>query len=73
MFQTTNFKELTQQRLYTDTTKAENHYVSYAQVSSVIIVEGDADDHEELKINGYADNFYLSDEEFPVVGEVNFT
>ena len=47
--------------------------MSYAQISSIIVVEGEADDHLNLRINGGVDNIILADEELPAVGEVTFT
>ena len=49
-----------------------NYYVSIAQISSIIIVEGNADDHNLLTLNGLTSNIELDDEEMPVIGEVIF-
>ena len=64
------FQRLTQQIMRTTT--ASSYYVSYAQISSVILVEGEADDHKNLLINGGIENIPLENEELPVLGTVTF-
>lgn len=67
------FKKLTNKILGNVKGSKRSYYVSYAQISSIIIVEGEADDHSNLLINGKADNIVLADEELPVLGTVTFT
>ena len=65
------FQRLTQ-RIMTSGENRKNYYVSYAQISSIIIVEGEADDHNNLTINGDKENIILADEELPTIGTVTF-
>lgn len=69
----TYFKKLTNKILSGGVKSRKIYYVSYAQISSIIIVEGEADDHLGLRINGGIDNITLADEELPVLGTVTFT
>lgn len=46
--------------------------VSIAQIGSVIIVEGGADDYFDLRLNGESDNIPLDYDELPIINEVNF-
>ena len=66
------FKKLTNKILSSGRNSRKSYYVSYAQISSIIIVEGEADDHLNLRINSGIDNIILADEELPVLGTVNF-
>ena len=67
------FRKLTTRIMSSGKNSRKNYYVSYAQISSVILVEGEADDHIDLKINGSTENINLEDEELPVLGTVTFT
>lgn len=67
------FKKLTNGIMITGKSARKSYYVSYAQISSIILVEGEADDHIGLKINGGYDNILLEDEELPAIGTVTFT
>ena len=67
------FKNLTNKILTSSRNARKKYYVSYAQISSIIVVEGEADDHIGLLINGGVDNIQLEDEELPTIGEVMFT
>ena len=67
------FKKLTNKILSSGKNSRKVYYVSYAQISSIIVVEGEADDHLNLRINGGVDNIILADEELPVLGTVTFT
>ena len=67
------FKKLTNKILSSGKKARKQYYVSYAQISSIIVVEGEADDHLNLKINGGVENIILADEELPAIGEVTFT
>ena len=66
------FKKLTNKILSSGKNSAKNYYVSYAQISSIIVVEGEADDHLNLKINGGTENILLEAEELPTLGTVTF-
>ena len=46
--------------------------MSYAQISSIILVEGEADDHTNFTINGGKENIMLEDEELPIIVTVTF-
>lgn len=50
-----------------------SEYVAIAQIGSLIIEDGRADDYTGLTINGTNGNIPLSDEEIAVLGEVSFT
>ena len=65
------FQRLTQ-RIMTSGENRKSYYVSYAQISSIILVEGEADDHNDLLINGGKENITLADEELPTIGTVTF-
>ena len=67
------FKKLTNKILGSVKSSKRGYYVSYAQISSIIVVEGEADDHSDLLINGDKNNIALADEELPVLGTVTFT
>lgn len=67
------FKKLTTGIMVSGKSARRNYYVSYAQISSIILVEGEADDHIGLKVNGGYDNIPLEDEELPAIGTVTFT
>lgn len=67
------FKKLTTGIMGSGKSARQSFYVSYAQISSIILVEGEADDHIGLKINGGYDNIALEDDELPSVGTVIFT
>lgn len=66
------FQRLTQ-RIMTSGENRKSYYVSYAQISSIILVEGEADDHNNFTINGSKENITLADEELPTIGTVTFT
>ena len=66
------FQRLTQ-RIMTSGENRKSYYVSYAQISSIILVEGEADDHNNFTINGGKENITLADEELPTIGTVTFT
>ena len=66
------FQRLTQ-RIMTSGENRKSYYVSYAQISSIILVEGEADDHNNFTINGGKENIILEDEELPTIGTVTFT
>ena len=66
------FKKLTTRIMTSGKNSKKSYYVSYAQISSIIIVEGEADDHLNLLINGSEDNIILADEELPTLGTVTF-
>ena len=66
------FRKLTTRIMSSGKNSRKHYYVSYAQISSVILVEGEADDHIDLKINGGTENINLEDEELPVLGTVTF-
>ena len=53
--------------------ESSDFLISYTQISSIILIEGEADDHENLRINGGIENIPLEDEELPVLGTVTFT
>ena len=65
------FQRLTQ-RIMASGENRKSYYVSYAQISSIILVEGEADDHNDFKINGGKENITLADEELPTIGTVTF-
>ena len=65
------FQRLTR-RIMTSGENRKSYYVSYAQISSIILVEGEADDHNDLTINGGKENIILADEELPTIGTVTF-
>lgn len=65
------FQRLTR-RIMTSGENRKNYYVSYAQISSIILVEGEADDHTNFTINGGKENIMLEDEELPIIGTVTF-
>ena len=67
------FKKLANKIMTSGKKARKNYYISYAQISSIILVEGEADDHENLRINGGIENIPLEDEELPVLGTVTFT
>ena len=67
------FKKLTNKILTSSRNSRKQYYVSYAQISSIIVVEGEADDHIDLLVNGGTENIPLADEELPSIGEVVFT
>lgn len=67
------FKKLSNKIMASGKNARKDYYISYAQISSIIIVEGEADDHINLRINGGVDNIPLADEELPVLGTVIFT
>ena len=64
------FRKLTNKIMPSGRNARKNYYVSYAQISSIILVEGEADDHIGLKINDGTENIPLEDEELPVLGTV---
>ena len=66
------FRKLTNRIMTSGRNARKNYYVSYAQISSIILVEGEADDHTNLRINGGIENITLEDEELPVLGTVMF-
>lgn len=66
------FKNLTNKILTSGKNARKQYYVSYAQISSIILVEGEADDHTDLKVNGSYVNIPLEDDELPAIGEVTF-
>jgi len=66
------FKKITNKILTSGQNSQKKYYVSYAQISSIIVVEGEADDHLNLKINGGTENIILEDEELPTLGTVIF-
>ena len=68
----TYFRKLTNKIMTSGRNARKSYYVSYAQISSIILVEGEADDHTDLRINGGIENITLEDEELPVLGTVNF-
>lgn len=67
------FRKLTTRIMSSGKNSRKSYYISYAQISSVILVEGEADDHINLKVNGGTENITLEDEELPVLGTVVFT
>ena len=69
----TYFRKLANKIMASGKNSRKSYYVSYAQISSIILVEGEADDHINLKINGGTENIFLEDEELPVLGTVTFT
>ena len=66
------FKKITNKILSGGKNSRRNYYISYAQISSIILVEGEADDHINLLINGGTENITLEDDELPVLGTVTF-
>lgn len=69
----TYFRKLTNKIMTSGKNARKSYYISYAQISSIILVEGEADDHIGLRINGGIDNIQLEDEELPALGTVTFT
>lgn len=67
------FKQLTSRIMASGKEKRRNYYVSYAIISNIILEDGKASDHNNLKINGGHENITLEDEELPALGTVNFT
>lgn len=67
------FKQLTSRIMENRNEKRKNYYVSYAIISNIIIEDGKAYDHNNLKVNGGHENVILEEEELPALGTVNFT
>lgn len=68
------FTDIIKQNLETYQTSNNGGIISAAQIGSIIIVEGGADNYvyDTLKINGQSADILLDVEELPIIGTINF-